>query len=97
MLNTFQISALFSVNYGDLDVDRATGNLFVVSSDEPRIAELTPTGALVQYHALPSGVSSLSGIGIDDKRGEIWVGGTSGTVWRLGQTVAEQASPASPD
>lgn len=97
VLNTFQISALFSVNFGDLDVDRATGNLFIVSSDEPRIAELTPTGALVQYHALPSGVGNLSGIGIDDKRGEIWVGGTAGTVWRLGQTVTGQATATAPD
>ena len=87
VLNSFSIGGLFSVNYGDLDVDKATGNLFVVSSDENRIAEIKPSGALVQYHALPAGVGSLSGIGIDDKRGEYWVGGTSGSVWRLGKST----------
>ncbi|MBT9596701.1 MAG: hypothetical protein IV094_12010 [Vitreoscilla sp.] len=88
VLNTFQTTGLFSVNFGDIEVSAANGNLFLVSSDEPRIAELTPAGALVQYHDLPLGVTSLSGIGLDDTRGEAWVSGTGGTVFHLGGLLA---------
>jgi len=85
VVGTFQIGATFSVNFGDVEVCNATGNLLVVSSDENRIAEYTPAGALVQYHPLPTGVSSLAGIGIDDATGELWVASssTAGQVWRL--------------
>lgn len=86
VLNSFAITAAlstFTVNYGDLEV-AANGNLFVVSSDETTIVELTPTGMLVQESVLPAGVASLSGIGLDHGRGEAWVTGTGGTVWRLG-------------
>ena len=82
VINTFQITASFNVSFGE--VCASSGNLFVVSSVETRIAEYTPVGALVQYHALPAGVSSLSGIGLDDLSGEAWVSGTGGGVWRLG-------------
>lgn len=85
ILNTFQITSTFSVNFGDLEVCNSTGNLIVVSSDENRIAEYTPAGALVQYHPLPVGVSSLSGIGVDESTGELWVASSAGggDVWRL--------------
>ena len=84
VLNTFQIGADFDVNFGDLDVCGASGNLLVVSSIETSIGEFTPTGQFVQEHPLPAGVSSLSGIGQDDASGETWVYGTGGAVWRLG-------------
>jgi len=86
VLNSFAITAAlstFTVNYGDLEV-AANGNLFVVSSDETTIVELSPTGVLVQESVLPAGVTSLSGLGLDHERGEAWVTGTGGTVWRLG-------------
>ena len=85
VLNTFQIASTFSVNFGDLEVCNATGNLIAVSSDESRIAEYTATGALVQYFALPVGVSSLAGIGIDESTGDLWVASSAGggDVWRL--------------
>ncbi len=83
VLNSFQISATFAVNFGDLEVCAATGNLLVASSDESRLAEYTPGGLFVQYHDLPAGVTSLSGIGIDDATGDLWVAGTGGNVWRL--------------
>ena len=85
VLNTFQIASTFSVNFGDLEVCNATGNLIAVSSDESRIAEYTATGALDQYFALPVGVSSLAGIGIDESTGDIWVASSAGggDVWRL--------------
>jgi len=83
VLNTFLVSSFFSVNYGGLDINSANGNLFLGSSDEPRVAEVTPSGRFVQYHALPLGVVSLSGIGFTEACGEAWVGGTRGAVWRL--------------
>lgn len=83
IIRSFTLGARFSVHYGDIEVHGPSGNLLVVSSSEPRIAEFTPVGELVRYIALPDGVSSLSGIGFDDTRGEAWVSGTGGAVWRL--------------
>ena len=80
VLNSFQIGATFSVNFGDLEVCNSTGNLLVVSSDEARVGEYTPAGALVQYHALPAGVASPSGIGIDETTGDLWVGSSASGV-----------------
>ena len=96
VLNTFQTTATFSVSFGDIEVCNSTGNLLVVSSAESDMAEYTPTGAFVQFHPLPVGVSSLSGIGVDDAAGEIWVGSTGGVVSRLGGTAcpAPAAVPA---
>lgn len=74
----------YTVSFGDLEVNTSTGNLFIVSSDQTGILELTPTGGFVALHALPAGVSSLSGIALDEANGEAWVSGTGGTVWRLG-------------
>jgi hypothetical protein len=93
VLNSFQITSTFSVNFGDIEVNPITGNLLVVSSDENRIAEYTPTGTLVQYLALPAGVTSLSGIGIDQVRNEYWVAGTGGTIYRLGAAGAAVPEP----
>lgn len=89
VLNTFGTgSADFTINFADLEVDQTTGHLFLVSSDETRMRELTPTGTVVRDWLLPAGVNSLSGLGIDEARGEFWVSSTAGTVWRLGQTTA---------
>jgi outer membrane protein assembly factor BamB len=84
VLNTFSLAGTFSVYYGDLEVCAATGNLLIVSSSEPHMAEFSAAGRLVRYRQLPQGVTSLSGIGIDDGRREAWVSSTGGTVWRLG-------------
>lgn len=83
VLQTFQLAAPFTVNYGDIEVDEATGNLLVVSSDMGVMREVTVNGALVADHALPPGVGGLRGIAIDDARGEAWVCDSS-TIFRLG-------------
>ncbi len=83
IISSFQIASPFTVNYGDIDVDAISGNLFVVSSDESDIRELTPSGVLVKDHALPFGVSNLNGIAIDEGRGTIWVS-SGNKVWELG-------------
>lgn len=83
VLNSFQVSAAgFVVNYGDLDV-AVNGNLLLVSSDETNVAEFTPAGVLVQEHAYPAGVTSISGIAVSGCDGVGWVGGTGGVLWRL--------------
>lgn len=96
VLNSFQTTAYFDVNYGDLDVCVLSANLFLVSSVEARVAEVTPLGVLVGYHDLPAGVSSLSGIGFDSTTGLTWVGGTGGNAWLLGGLPCEAGS-AAPD
>ena len=94
VLNTIDTTAYggFTVNFGDLDVHTGTGNLFIVSSEQTSILEISATGAFVQLHALPTGVTSLSGIAIDEAHGEAWVSGTGGTVWRLGGLAVPEPS-----
>ncbi len=87
VLGSFKVDSQlpgFTVNYGDIEVSAATGNLWIVSSDETSIAEFTPAGVVVQQLALPAGVSSLSGIGLDDAGGGAWVTSSSGVVSHLG-------------
>jgi DNA-binding beta-propeller fold protein YncE len=83
-LQTFSTMPEFQVDYGDLDISPVSGHLFVVSSDESTIAEFTPDGAFVTEHVLPSGVSSLSGIALDNDLQGAWVCSTSGVVFKLG-------------
>jgi hypothetical protein len=83
---TFPTTPSVSVNYGDIEVCQPTGNLLVVSSDRTDLGEFTPAGAFVRYHNLPADVTALSGIGVDDATGELWVTGTGGTVWKVGGT-----------
>ena len=88
----------FQVDYGDLDISPVSGHLFVVSSDEIGIAEFTPDGLFVMEHPLPSGVSSLSGIALDNDLQGAWVCSTSGVVFKLGNfpvsTFDQAASPS---
>lgn len=83
-LQTFSVQPYFDVNYGDLDISPVSGHLFVVSSSDAGVAEFTPDGAFVQNHALPIGVSSLSGIALDNDLQGAWVCTTTGEVFRLG-------------
>ncbi|HYE96556.1 MAG TPA: T9SS type A sorting domain-containing protein [Rubricoccaceae bacterium] len=84
-LQTFQITSVFSVSFGDLDVSGVTGHLFVASSAESGVAEFTPARAFVGEHALPSGVGNLSGLALDCAVNEAWASSTSGDVYHLGQ------------
>jgi len=85
VLQTFgTTSGDYTVNYGDIDISDLTGDIYLVSSDENRIRILSATGAFVADLALPTGISSLSGIAIDDAMGEAFLCSTSGTVWRVG-------------
>lgn len=79
------------MNYGDLDVCQSSGNLFVVSSTENVVAELTPGGELVAKY--PAEVIGLSGIAVDDASGEAWVAAPSGDVWQLEGLPCEPFEP----
>ncbi|MBP9203711.1 MAG: hypothetical protein KBG28_07100 [Kofleriaceae bacterium] len=84
VLASFSVLPAFSVNYGDLEVCRSNGYLFVVSSDEPTLAVFTPTGTLVDEYALPTEVASgASGIGLDDAAGAAWIASTNGNLVRI--------------
>jgi hypothetical protein len=82
VVGSFSTLPAFDVNYGDLEVCQTTGNLFVVSSIETTIAELTPAGALVAEYALPAEATSASGLALGPD-GEAWISGTSGDVWQI--------------
>ncbi|HQZ44172.1 MAG TPA: T9SS type A sorting domain-containing protein [Flavobacteriales bacterium] len=83
-LQTFPLDPNFDVNFGDMDISPISGNLFIVSSSDAGIAEFTPDGVFVQNHALPVGISGLSGIALDNDLEGAWVCNTSGVVWKLG-------------
>ena len=83
IVNTFEPGEEYDVLSGDLEVDTTTGNLFIVSSDETSIRELTPEGEVVGDLELPDGISDLSGIALDETTGDIWVSNTNGEVWQL--------------
>ena len=80
----YDVPSGYSVNYGDLEIDGGTGNLYLVSSSYTTIAEATTGGTLVQLHSLPGGVSSVSGIALDCDSSEAWVATTGGEVFHLG-------------
>lgn len=81
VIRTFRVGGDdYIINYGDIAISSVTGNIFAVSSDETTIRELTPEGRDLP---LPNGVSSLSGIGVNDLKYEAIVGSTGGTVFIL--------------
>ncbi len=85
VINSFRVvdaDPTFTVDFGDLDIG-PNGNLYIVSSDESRIIELTPTGGLVTTHTLPTGTTNLCGLGINARGCQTWVTSTNGTVRRL--------------
>lgn len=90
------IASAFDINFGDLDVGAITGNLYIVSSTEASIGEFTPGGVLLRELTLPSGVSGLAAISVDDATGSAWVASSGGNVWHLGGVVRIGTSYCSP-
>jgi hypothetical protein len=84
IVTSFSTLPAFDVNYGDLDVCSSTGRLFLVSSNETTVAELSPTGELVGKYALPAQVTGASGIALEaDAAGSAWISDTNGGLWRI--------------
>jgi len=97
-INSFSVaptgSPAFDVFYGDVEVNQASGNLFIVSSSQNKIRELTPTGAFVRdIDVTPFGVTGMSGIAFDDAKGEAYISSTNGTVYRLNGFAALPTIP----
>ncbi len=92
-------SNFYSVFYGDIEVNEATGNLLIVSSNNPSsvLRELTPTGAFVGDVSMAGlGVTGESGLGLDNGRGEMWISSTNGNLYRVAgfDAVPEPATAA---
>ena len=84
ILQTFTTPGSYNVFFGDLEVAGSTGNLFIISSIEDSIAEVTAEGVSVESYALPAGVSSVSGIALDCSEAKAWVVNLSVDVFHLG-------------
>ena len=72
----------FDVMYGDLDVDRVTGHLFLVSNTQTSIVQLTPQGELVRKLPLPN-IADPSTLAISPKRDRVWVSNLNGSAFEL--------------
>ena len=95
ILNTFSPGDDYEVFLGDLEVDSTTGNLFLVSSNQTAIRELSPEGEIIQDLTLPDDVDDLTGIGLDEMTGDIWVSNANGIVWQLDQEESTADDPTS--
>jgi hypothetical protein len=83
VINSFQTTPNFDVNYGDLDVCQSTGHLFVVSNAETAIAEFTPTGTFITKYPLPVEAHDAAGLGIEDGANAAWIGTPSSMAVRI--------------
>ena len=89
-LARFDLDDVFSeiINFGDVGIDPATGDLLVVGSSNATVLRLSPTGDLLDAVPLPTGVNSLSGIAAIDGD-EVWVVETSGDIFKLSLSDGE--------
>jgi len=70
--------------YGDLEVDQRSGNLILVSSNQPVVRLLSPTGVLLADVDVGFlNVTNMSGIAWDDSTGTAWISTTGGQVLQL--------------
>ena len=75
-------SPTFDIFFGDLDVNQASGNLFLVSDSQNSIRELTDTGTFVRDIDLGGiGIFGMSGIALDEGTDQAWISSTNGTVY----------------
>ncbi|MEL6476150.1 MAG: tandem-95 repeat protein [Pseudomonadota bacterium] len=74
----------FQTFFGDLAVDPTTGDLLIVTDQQPEILRLSSDFEVVERLTVPNGVSGLSGIGIPDAgTGSFFVMSTNGNVFEL--------------
>jgi hypothetical protein len=83
VVQSWQTTPMYDVNYGDLDVCQSSGNVFLVSNSETTMAEFTPTGTFVAEYALPAGSNDGAGLAIVDGTNTAWIGTPSGTAFLL--------------
>jgi hypothetical protein len=70
--------------YGDIEVDQRSGNLILVSSAQPVVRILSPSGVLLaDVDVAFLDVTSMSGIAWDDSTATAWISTTGGEVFQL--------------
>ncbi|MEL7450459.1 MAG: dockerin type I domain-containing protein [Pseudomonadota bacterium] len=83
----------FDIFYGDVDIAADTGNLFLVSSSQNVIRELTPTGLCVRDVDVSTlDINGMSGVAVDDNTGFLWISSTNGSLYHV-----DTAPPVEPD
>ena len=90
---TVRGGGLFDIFYGDVDVNEATGNLFVVGNRQEKIREFSPGGELVrEYDVSGLGIGEMSGIalGVGDTA---WVSTVGGMVHQVVNLVPQEDVP----
>ena len=76
-----------------MDIAASNSNLFVVSSSQNIIRELTPAGLCVRdVDVTPLGISGMSGVAVDDNTGFLWISSTNGNLYHV-----DTAPPVEPD
>lgn len=75
----------FTMFFGDMEVDPASGNLLIVSSSQPTIRILSPTGVFIRDVSLtPLGISGMSGIAWDVQTATAWITTQNGPIHQVG-------------
>ncbi len=84
LLNTFGVGPNFDVYYGDLAVNEADGNLYLVSSSQDFLRVLDTAGNFVRDVDLSAvGVLDMSGIAFRESTGEVIIASTNGTIYQV--------------
>ena len=87
----------FSTSYGDVDIDRDTGDILVVSSNNNNVLRLDATSfELLDFVPLPAGVTQLSGLSSISAT-EVFASDLNGDVTRLLLGVPNSDPTASDD
>jgi hypothetical protein len=73
----------YDVGFGDIDINNQTGSLYVISSLELGIFELTASGGIVREILLPPLVSQASGLAVSEDGERFWVSSQDGNVYEL--------------
>lgn len=73
----------YDVTNGDLDVNNKTGTLYIVSSTENSILEVTTSGQIVRLIPLPATLQDPSGLAISAKTEQIWVSANNSDIYEL--------------
>ena len=83
----------FAIFYSDVDVHPTSGNLFVVSSSQQVMRELTPGGQYVGDIDLTSlNLPEMASLAFDSN-GDAWVGTFSGAIYKLGELSSTKRPP----
>ncbi len=82
VIQSWSFGNLYNVYLGDLE-GAENGNLYIVSSAEDSILEITTQGQFVQRYELTFSIGSISGFDFDCATGSIWACNTVGNVYHF--------------